>query len=204
MSGKSEKVTYDPRTHPTLIFWMSRNGLTNEEMARELGISRRLLQYWRNEFPAVAEAMRKGKDLIDCQVEESLLRRAMGMATQEVTVKDVITVDEGGRPKGKATVLDQLMGTRAGLRYAPGIAKPMAQHDTPGGPDGLALEAITTPVLAAGKARVGLTAGASAPEVLVQDVIARVKALGAVAVRKMDGVVETVKFPLPKGLKIEP
>ncbi len=52
-----------------------------------------------------------------------------------------------------------------------------------------------------GKARVGLTAGASAPEVLVQDVIARVKAMGAVSVRKMDGIVETVKFPLPKGLK---
>lgn len=53
-----------------------------------------------------------------------------------------------------------------------------------------------------GKSRVGLTAGASAPEVLVQEVIARIKALGAVSVRKMDGIVETVKFPLPKGLKL--
>lgn len=52
-----------------------------------------------------------------------------------------------------------------------------------------------------GKARVGLTAGASAPEILVLQVIERIKALGAVAVRKMDGVEETVKFPLPKGLK---
>ena len=52
-------------------------------------------------------------------------------------------------------------------------------------------------------ARVGLTAGASAPEVLVNDVIARIKQLGAVAVRKMDGIEETVKFPLPKGLKID-
>jgi 4-hydroxy-3-methylbut-2-enyl diphosphate reductase len=53
------------------------------------------------------------------------------------------------------------------------------------------------------KARVGVTAGASAPEVLVLDVIGRIKALGAVAVRKMDGIVETVKFPLPKGLRLE-
>ncbi|MEK9802064.1 MAG: 4-hydroxy-3-methylbut-2-enyl diphosphate reductase, partial [Curvibacter sp.] len=52
-----------------------------------------------------------------------------------------------------------------------------------------------------GKGRVGLTAGASAPEILVQQVIERIKALGAVAVRKMDGIEETVKFPLPKGLK---
>jgi 4-hydroxy-3-methylbut-2-enyl diphosphate reductase len=53
-----------------------------------------------------------------------------------------------------------------------------------------------------GRARVGLTAGASAPDVLVQDVVARIRALGAVAVRKMDGIQETVKFPLPKGLKL--
>jgi 4-hydroxy-3-methylbut-2-en-1-yl diphosphate reductase len=51
--------------------------------------------------------------------------------------------------------------------------------------------------------RVGLTAGASAPEILVQQVIERIKALGATSVRKMDGIEETVKFPLPKGLKIE-
>jgi 4-hydroxy-3-methylbut-2-en-1-yl diphosphate reductase len=54
-----------------------------------------------------------------------------------------------------------------------------------------------------GKQRVGLTAGASAPEVLVQAVIDRIKALGAVSVRKMDGIEETVKFPLPKGLRLD-
>ena len=54
-----------------------------------------------------------------------------------------------------------------------------------------------------GKSRVGLTAGASAPEILVKQVIDRIKALGAVSVRKMDGVEETIKFPLPKGLKLD-
>ncbi len=53
-----------------------------------------------------------------------------------------------------------------------------------------------------GKSRIGITAGASAPEILVTEVIDRVKALGAVSVRKMDGIVETVKFPLPKGLRL--
>jgi len=37
----------------------------------------------------------------------------------------------------------------------------------------------------------------------VRDVIDRIKALGAVSVRKMDGIEETIKFPLPKGLKID-
>ncbi len=53
-----------------------------------------------------------------------------------------------------------------------------------------------------GRARVGITAGASAPEVLVQEVIARIRDFGAITVRRMDGVEETVKFPLPKGLKL--
>jgi 4-hydroxy-3-methylbut-2-enyl diphosphate reductase len=51
--------------------------------------------------------------------------------------------------------------------------------------------------------RVGLTAGASAPDVLVQQVIARLREYGALAVRTLDGVAETVHFPLPKGLKLD-
>ena len=54
-----------------------------------------------------------------------------------------------------------------------------------------------------GTSRVGLTAGASAPEILVRQVIDRIKALGAISVRTMDGLTETIKFPLPKGLKID-
>ena len=50
--------------------------------------------------------------------------------------------------------------------------------------------------------RVGLTAGASAPEVLVRQVMERIKAFGAVSVRTLPGIQETTKFPLPKGLKI--
>ena len=51
-----------------------------------------------------------------------------------------------------------------------------------------------------GKRRVGLTAGASAPDILVQQVIARLRSLGAVSVRNLPGVAETVHFPLPLGL----
>ena len=53
----------------------------------------------------------------------------------------------------------------------------------------------------AARKRVGLTAGASAPELLVQQVIERLRDLGALSVRKMPGVEETTHFPLPKGLK---
>jgi 4-hydroxy-3-methylbut-2-enyl diphosphate reductase len=56
----------------------------------------------------------------------------------------------------------------------------------------------------AGKRRVGVTAGASAPEVLVNEVIARLKALGAQSVRTLDGIVERVQFTLPRELAARP
>jgi 4-hydroxy-3-methylbut-2-enyl diphosphate reductase len=51
-----------------------------------------------------------------------------------------------------------------------------------------------------GKQRVGITAGASAPEALVQGLVTAVKTLGATAVRRLPGAEETIRFPLPKGL----
>ena len=53
------------------------------------------------------------------------------------------------------------------------------------------------------RARIGLTAGASAPDVLVRQVIQRLRALGALSVRQLAGIEETMKFPLPKGLKLD-
>jgi 4-hydroxy-3-methylbut-2-enyl diphosphate reductase len=53
-----------------------------------------------------------------------------------------------------------------------------------------------------GAARVGVTAGASAPEVLVRELIERLQALGATEVREMAGITESVVFPLPKSLAI--
>jgi 4-hydroxy-3-methylbut-2-enyl diphosphate reductase len=52
----------------------------------------------------------------------------------------------------------------------------------------------------AGQRRVGVTAGASAPEVLVNEVIARLKELGAQSVRPLDGITESVVFTLPREL----
>ncbi len=52
----------------------------------------------------------------------------------------------------------------------------------------------------AGRSRVGVTAGASAPEVLVQDVVARLRSLGATKISELSGITERVTFPLPKNL----
>jgi 4-hydroxy-3-methylbut-2-enyl diphosphate reductase len=55
-----------------------------------------------------------------------------------------------------------------------------------------------------GKRRIGVTAGASAPEILVEQVVARLNSLGTYSVRELDGVEEHVTFPLPKGLNPRP
>ncbi len=57
------------------------------------------------------------------------------------------------------------------------------------------------PVWLEGKRRIGVTAGASAPEVLVEDVVSRLRELGAKNVRTLEGVPEKVVFPLPKELQ---
>jgi 4-hydroxy-3-methylbut-2-enyl diphosphate reductase len=51
-----------------------------------------------------------------------------------------------------------------------------------------------------GKRSIGVTAGASAPEVLVHEVIMRLQSLGARRVHELDGIEERVTFPLPKGI----
>jgi 4-hydroxy-3-methylbut-2-enyl diphosphate reductase len=56
------------------------------------------------------------------------------------------------------------------------------------------------PEWVAGKRRIGITAGASAPEVLVHELIARLKALGAASVRPLEGITENVVFTLPREL----
>jgi 4-hydroxy-3-methylbut-2-enyl diphosphate reductase len=53
-----------------------------------------------------------------------------------------------------------------------------------------------------GKKRIGVTAGASAPEVLAQAVIARLRELGVRSVRPLEGIEETISFPLPRGLAL--
>ena len=56
------------------------------------------------------------------------------------------------------------------------------------------------PAWLAGKQRIGISAGASAPEILVEKVIDRLKQFGATEVAPLDGLQERVNFPLPRGL----
>jgi transcriptional regulator with XRE-family HTH domain len=94
---------YDPEITPVALRYMARAGLTNEEMARELGVTRRTLQTWQNDYKAVERALKEGKKHVDNLVEESLLSRALGMDYEEVTLKQVFPDPNAEEPVNGAT-----------------------------------------------------------------------------------------------------
>lgn len=85
---------YDPDKTVLIAGW-TRNGLTKEQVAKNLGISRSTLAEWEGRYPDVADALKRGAEIIDTQVENALLQAAMGFEVVEdaVTNKgDVVPV----------------------------------------------------------------------------------------------------------------
>lgn len=66
----------------------ARRGLTDEQIAENCGIAVRTLYEWKNRFPQIMQALKKGKDWADVQVENALFRRAIGYEYDEVTYED--------------------------------------------------------------------------------------------------------------------
>ena len=67
----------------------ARDGLTDEEISKNIGISRSTLSEWKNRFSDISDALKKGKEIVDIHVENSLLKRALGYEYTEVT-KEVV------------------------------------------------------------------------------------------------------------------
>lgn len=85
-TGRPSK--FDPDLHPKLIKYMARSGLTNEQMARELGVNESTLIDWAARHHAVAAPLQESRDFVDHLVEGSLLKRALGHKVGEVAVSD--------------------------------------------------------------------------------------------------------------------
>ncbi len=100
MARKRRHTTYkDWITEDGLIKlegW-ARDGLVNEEIANQIGIHPSTLYDWQNKYPEIAEALKKGKEVIDRQVENALLKRALGYEYEEV--KQIIEKDEKGKDR---------------------------------------------------------------------------------------------------------
>ena len=63
----------------------ARDGLTDEQIAEKCGIRRETLWSWRQTYPNISNALKKGREVVDIQVENALLRRALGYCYKETT-----------------------------------------------------------------------------------------------------------------------
>lgn len=63
----------------------ARDGLTDEQISENVGINPATLYDWKKKYPKISEALKKGKEVVDIQVENALLKRALGYAYDEVT-----------------------------------------------------------------------------------------------------------------------
>lgn len=65
----------------------ARDGLIDEQIAQNIGIRAATLYEWKKRFPEISEALKRGKEVIDRQVENALLKRALGYEYEEVKEK---------------------------------------------------------------------------------------------------------------------
>lgn len=72
----------------------ARNGLIDEQIAHNIGISRSTLSDWKLKYPDIADALKKGKEVVDIEVENALLKRALGTTTITTIHKMVKVNDE--------------------------------------------------------------------------------------------------------------
>ena len=84
--GKYEKWL-EPDGLLLLQSW-ARYGLTDEQIAGNCGITAKTLYEWKNRFGEIRDALKKGKEVVDIQVENALLRRALGYDYEETVVEE--------------------------------------------------------------------------------------------------------------------
>lgn len=80
----------------------ARDGLTDEQIAGNIGIRAGTLYDWKNRFPEFSEALKKGKEVVDRQVENALLKRALGYEYTETT-REAVQDPKSGEVKMQVT-----------------------------------------------------------------------------------------------------
>lgn len=70
-----------------LLTGWARDGLTDEQIAHNMGIRSKTLYEWKNRFSEISEALKKGKEVVDLLVENALLKRALGYEYEETKVE---------------------------------------------------------------------------------------------------------------------
>lgn len=82
----------------TLVQGWARDGINDEQIAKNIGIAVRTYYEWQERFPQFRQAIKKGKAPVDIQVENALLKRALGYEYEE-TITEIEEVEEGRQKK---------------------------------------------------------------------------------------------------------
>ncbi|APM40557.1 transposase [Clostridium kluyveri] len=93
--GKSKWDTVKDKL--ILVEGWAREGLTEVQIAKNLGISESTLNDYKKKYPEFLESLKKGKEVIDFEVENALLKRALGYKYDEVTQERILQKDEYGK-----------------------------------------------------------------------------------------------------------
>ncbi len=72
----------------TLLEGWARNGLSEDQIAHNMGISRSTLKEWKSKYPAISATLKRGKEVIDLEVENALLKSALGFTYDEVMTEE--------------------------------------------------------------------------------------------------------------------
>jgi hypothetical protein len=81
-----------------LVEGWARDGLTDEQIAKNLGIGKTAFYKYKKEHAEFANTLKRGKEVIDYEVENALLKRALGYEYTEVTKERILDRDEAGQP----------------------------------------------------------------------------------------------------------
>ncbi len=94
MAGKYEH--WRTKDGLTLLECWARDGLTDEQIAKNIGIRRPTLYDWKKKYSDISDALKRGKEVIDYEVENALLKRALGYKYNEITQEQVkVNTGEG-------------------------------------------------------------------------------------------------------------
>ena len=91
------KTKYNPDTFPLLAEGYARDGLSDKQIAKNLNISKETYYTYQKKYLVFFDSIKKGKAPVDTEVENALLKRALGYEYEEVTTE--VTVDEQGRKR---------------------------------------------------------------------------------------------------------
>ena len=111
----------------TKIEAWARDGLTEEQIANNMGIAYSTLKEWKNKFSAIMSALKRGKEVVDIEVENSLLKRALG--TEITEEKTYIQEVDGVQTKRKEIIKKQIQPDTTAIIFWLKNRKPIEWRD---------------------------------------------------------------------------